>query len=235
MKVFNNVSILFISIFSIFRAKSMTTPYKYPYDPRIHNFGNVGFGGKIHASLARPITKLIDIAAYSGEDIRDIIVSNLKDDVKTVSDWCCGTGMSTDALRKKFKNSDIIAVDTSHEMLDVARRSSTSEARFIWGDAENVRLPNPVDLITIMFAFHEIPQHGRLKILENARENLSENGKVLVVDIDMAYKPSRMMLSGEPYVLDYLKNIRSDIMSIFPVVQEQITVPGHVRQWLLSK
>tara|TARA_B100000902_G_C27282069_1_gene902345 strand:- start:958 stop:1665 length:708 start_codon:yes stop_codon:yes gene_type:complete len=235
MKVLNQFSILFISIFSIFKGNSMTMPYKYPYDPRIHNFGNVGFGGKIHASLARPITKLIDIAAYSGEDIRDIIVNNLKDDVKTVSDWCCGTGMSTDALRKKFKNSDIIAVDTSHEMLDVARRFSTSKANFIWGDAENVKLPNPVDLITIMFAFHEIPQHGRLKILENARENLSENGKVLVVDIDMAYKPSRMMLSGEPYVLDYIKNIRSDIMSIFPIVQETVEVPGHVRQWLLSK
>ena len=51
----------------------------------------------------------------------------------------------------------------------------------------------------------------------------------------MAYKPSRMMLSGEPYVLDYIKNIRSDIMSIFPIVQEKVEVPGHVRQWLLSK
>ena len=59
--------------------------------------------------------------------------------------------------------------------------------------------------------------------------------KVLVVDIDMAYKPSRMMLSGEPYVLDYIKNIRSDIMSIFPIVQEKVEVPGHVRQWLLYK
>ena len=79
MKRFNHFSILFISIFSIFKGNSMTMPYKYPYDPRIHNFGNVGIGGKIHANLARPITKLIDIAAYSGEDIRDIIVNNLKD------------------------------------------------------------------------------------------------------------------------------------------------------------
>ena len=35
--------------------------------------------------------------------------------------------------------------------------------------------------------------------------------------------------------LDYIKNIRSDIMSIFPIVQEKVPVTGHVRQWLLSK
>lgn len=234
MNGFNKVIILCLTIFN--NVKGMTSmPYKYPYDPRIHNFGNVGFGGKIHASLARPITKLIDHAAYSGEDIRDIIVSNLKDDAKLISDWCCGTGMSTDALRNKFKNAQIIAVDTSTEMLDVARKFSKANAKFIWGDAETVQLPNPVDLITIMFAFHEIPQHGRLKILKNARDNLTEDGKLLVVDIDISYKPSRMMLSGEPYVLDYIKNIRSDIMSIFPIVQEKVPVTGHVRQWLLSK
>ena len=235
MNVFNQFSLFFWGICCIFRGNSMIMPYKYPYDPRIHNFGNVGLGGKIHANLARPITKLIDIAAYSGEDIRDIIVDNLKDDVKTVSDWCCGTGMSTDSLSKKYKNVQIVAVDTSHEMLEVAKRCSNANANFIWGDVETVKLPNPVDLITIMFAFHEIPQHGRLKILKNARENLSENGKLLVVDIDTSYKPSRAMLSGEPYVLDYIKNIRSDIISIFPIVHENVPVPGHVRQWLLSK
>ena len=47
------------------------------YDPRIHNFGNVGIGGKFHASLARPITKIIDIAAYNGEDIRKIIINEI--------------------------------------------------------------------------------------------------------------------------------------------------------------
>ena len=39
--------------------------------------------------------------------------------------------------------------------------------RNLFGEiAETVQLPNPVDLITIMFAFHEIPQHGRVKILK---------------------------------------------------------------------
>jgi trans-aconitate methyltransferase len=209
------------------------TPYKYPYDPRIHNFGNVGLGGKIHANLARPITKIIDHAAYDGEDVRTQIVNTLKCDAKTISDWCCGTGMSTDALRSKFKNAAIVAVDTSQEMLEVAKKFS--DATFILGDVENVRLSIPADLITIFFAFHEIPQHGRLKILKNARDNLAEGGKLLVVDIDMDYTPSKMMLSGEPYVMDYLANVREDFKMVFPSVKENVIVPGHVCQWIMPK
>ena len=34
---------------------------------------------------------------------------------------------------------------------------------------------------------------------------------VVIVDIAAHYQPSSSMLSGEPYVLDYLANIHSDI------------------------
>uniref|UniRef100_A0A6C0KZX7 Methyltransferase domain-containing protein n=1 Tax=viral metagenome TaxID=1070528 RepID=A0A6C0KZX7_9ZZZZ len=230
------VNLLYCSIYFNTINSLSYTPYKYPYDPRIHNFGNVGLGGKFHASLARPITKVIDNAAYEGEDIREIIATTLKNlKIETISDWACGTGMSTDALFKTFKNATISAFDTSEEMLEVARKSSICNAKFLLGDIENVRLPKRADLITIMFAFHEIPQNGRLKILKNAKENLADGGHLLVVDIDISYTPSKMMLTGEPYVLDYLSNIRSDIFSIFPCVKEDVPVPGHVRQWLLKK
>ena len=81
-------------LFYLFKLNSINslsyTPYKYPYDPRIHNFGNVGIGGKFHANLARPITKVIDNAAYEGQDIREIIGSTLKKmKIETISDWAC--------------------------------------------------------------------------------------------------------------------------------------------------
>ena len=37
-----------------------TAKSKYYYDPRIHNFGNIGLGGRIHSLLAPYATKLID-------------------------------------------------------------------------------------------------------------------------------------------------------------------------------
>ncbi len=231
MRIFQFLKIL-TPIYSVYALSY------YPYDPRIHNFGNIGFGGKIHAALARPITRLIDIAAYNGEDIRYTILQKLKKENSInpsfISDWCCGAAMSTDALYQTFKNSSIISVDTSNEMIAVAKKSSDSLAEFIIDDAESVTLKNKADLITIMFGFHEIPQQGRLNILKNAIKNLSKNGSVLVIDIDMAYTPSEMMLSGEPYLNDYLENVQKDINSLFKNVIETVAVEGHVRHWLCS-
>jgi hypothetical protein len=43
---------------------------EYWFDKRIHTLGNTGFGGAFHAALAPVSTKLIDLAAYDGKDIR---------------------------------------------------------------------------------------------------------------------------------------------------------------------
>ena len=53
---------------------------EYWYDPRIHNFGNVGFLGAIHAVLAPISTKVIDELAYDGQDIRSIVSETLRMD-----------------------------------------------------------------------------------------------------------------------------------------------------------
>lgn len=207
----------------------------YPYDPRIHNFGNIGFGGKFHAMMARPITKVIDNAAYDGVNVRQKIVNNMTDSPSIISDWCCGVGMSTDALAYRYPNATFTGVDTSPEMLEVAKKLSPSKAIFLMDNAESVVLPEPADLITIMFGFHEIPQEGRRKILENARKNLADAGHLLVVDIDMTYTPSPLMLSGEPYIMDYLANVQQDIVDEFPDNIEKVIVPGHVRLWYCAK
>ena len=118
-------------------------------------------------------------------------------------------------------------------MLDVAKKFSYANCTV--DDAESVSLHEPADLITIMFAFHEIPQEGRIQILKNAHNNLVKGGHLLVVDIDMAYSPSEMMLTGEPYIHDYLENVQTDIRKIFPHVLETVIIPGHVRQWIAPK
>jgi hypothetical protein len=45
-------------------------PEEYWFDDRIHTLGNHGFGGAVHAALAPFSTKIIDLAAYHGEDVR---------------------------------------------------------------------------------------------------------------------------------------------------------------------
>lgn len=213
----------------------MSLQPKYPYDPRIHNFGNVGLGGKIHAQLARPITKVIDITAYDGVNIRNKIIKSFDYDADIISDWCCGTGTSTDALTSHYTSANITSFDTSREMVDVAKKHCTDEVHFQIWDAEDISLTQRADLITIMFAFHEIPQEGRLKILENAYKNLMKGGKLLIVDIDLAYEPSSYMRSGEPYIDDYLENVEGDFIQVFGSFEKSIHVSGHVCSWTMTR
>jgi hypothetical protein len=48
-------------------------PNEYWFDARIHTLGNVGFGGAVHAACAPFATKLIDMLAYDGVDIRGVV------------------------------------------------------------------------------------------------------------------------------------------------------------------
>lgn len=46
---------------------------EYWHDSRIHTLGNVGFFGAVHAALAPLSTKIIDVVAYDGRDIRSLV------------------------------------------------------------------------------------------------------------------------------------------------------------------
>ena len=52
------------------------TSSQYYYNPKIHNFGNIGISGKIHAELALIATKTIDIIRYDGRNIREEITED---------------------------------------------------------------------------------------------------------------------------------------------------------------
>ena len=53
-------SYLFSNFITIF---SLSVPYYY--NPDIHNFGNIGIGGKIHAEIGPLFTKMIEIGRAS--------------------------------------------------------------------------------------------------------------------------------------------------------------------------
>jgi hypothetical protein len=41
--------------------------------PTIHTLGNIGFWGALHAALAPLSTKMIDLIAYEGIDVRQAV------------------------------------------------------------------------------------------------------------------------------------------------------------------
>tara|TARA_Y100000389_G_scaffold204783_1_gene259614 strand:+ start:5156 stop:5737 length:582 start_codon:yes stop_codon:yes gene_type:complete len=185
----------------------------------IHNLGNTGFLGNIHAMSTPRITKFIDKKAYSGIDIRKKVY---EDTSGTICDLCCGTGFSTIPGGT--------GVDTSKEMLRFANFYNPG-SKYLFGNAETYGKDREFNTVTCMFAFHEIPEEGHRKILNNALR-ISKN-KVIIVDISTDYKPSNLMLAGEPYTLDYLKNI-NDLMESYSFEKTNL-IKGHVDIWEYDK
>jgi ubiquinone/menaquinone biosynthesis C-methylase UbiE len=229
--------------------EKLAGPPNYWFHPKIHTFGNTGVMGGLHAALAPIATKLIDVAAYDGNNVRDTVASQLREIVgkarANVADLCCGVGISTRSLRKSFADANtIIGVDTSKEMIAMAKFLSfepdtkTCSARYVVGNSEKTNFPSAsFDLVTIMYAFHEAPYLGRYSMLREARRILVPGGTLAIVDISPNYQPSISMLAGEPYVLEYKRNIHDQLNRIqgFESCSYVELVEGHVGKWILTR
>lgn len=192
-------------------------------DGRIHNLGNVGLGGALHAAVAPTATKIIDTVAYGGYNVRE----RLHTTPDTV-DLGCGVGFSTAAGG--------IGVDVSYSMLSVARWLHPN-ATYARGLAERWGTTDMCSRVTCSFIMHEQPRWRRARIMENALR-LSRD-EVAIMDIHPSYNPSPMMRSGEPYIDEYLRSIESDVALIVEVHDLDFTSEplcnGRVMLWTLRR
>lgn len=203
---------MFSNILSIL---AMTTPYYY--NSCIHNMGNIGPMGVLHATLAPAFTKIIDKKAYNGRNIRKEVYNSIKS--KSIVDLCCGVGYST--------KPGMIGIDTSTEMLKFANFYNPGR-QYLFGNAEDFGEDNQFDVVTCMFAFHEMPNSGHRKIIDNAIRISTK--QVIIVDISTNYKPSKLMLAGEPYILNYMETI-DGLLENF---NKTILIDNHVDCWAFN-
>ena len=111
-------------------------------------------------------------------------------------------------------------------------------ANFSCANAEATSLPDKAfDLVTVMYAFHETPQSGRTRILAEAHRLLHKGGILALLDITPHYQPSKTMLAGEPYVLEYQQNINRQLQTCkgFTRATFRSIVPGHLGLRLLQR
>ena len=202
---------------------------KYYYDPRIHNMGNVGLGGQLHSLLAPYATKLIDDKCYNSVNIRQAILSsynqefyNKHERVPKLIDLCCGTGTSTATNQ--------LGIDSSEAMISAAQAKAQAQAQFIKANAENYGQPQEFDTATLMFAFHEMPNYAHHKIIKNAKRITKHD--IIIVDISPNYSPSKLMLYGEPYLLNYKATIQ-DLLQKHQFNYLKY-IPNHVGLWIYS-
>jgi ubiquinone/menaquinone biosynthesis C-methylase UbiE len=224
---------IILKLIIIFLTFDPTISTKYYYDPRIHNFGNIGLGGQIHSMLAPYATKVIDNKCYNSINIRQYILSKYSQDfykkyekLPKIIDLCCGTGTSTATNQ--------LGIDSSLPMITQAKKIHNNKqaikTQFIIGNAENYGKSQEFDTATLMFAFHEMPNYAHHKIIKNAKKITKHD--IIIVDISPNYSPSNLMLIGEPYLLNYKATIQQLL------TQHQFTyleyIPNHVGLWVYS-
>lgn len=117
--------------------------------------------------------------------------------------------------------------------------TNDSNCMYAIGNSERINSPkSKFDLVTIMYAFHEIPESARSRIIREARRLLTPGGILAIVDIcPQGYSPSPSMLAGEPYVLEYQQNIEGQIERFqgFHELQSREVVPGLLKMWTLTR
>jgi hypothetical protein len=118
---------------------------------------------------------------------------------------------------------------------------------FSFGNAETYGDTQGYDVVTIMYAMHEMPGDARKRVLANMMRVARES--VVIVDIHpefqetLAKKPmnGEFFLMGEPYVLEYLTNIDTDVFSAAATHENRWSVrrvtmlAGHVVMYRLDR
>lgn len=197
--------------------------WEYPYNPNIHMFGNHGFLGRIHAEIAPGFTRFIDKFVYH-DDIRSKVLKEETEGLR-VLDIGCGIGMST-------SDSDgSVGIDVSVPMIEKAM-SLYPNKEFevgrgeIWEGLDEMGT-REFDIVTFMYVLHETPREARIRLLARAKQIAKK--KVIVLDISPLYEPSVSMLLGEPYLKEYLCNVKEELSGY----EERELVWGHAHCWVL--
>lgn len=223
-----------------------TTPFAWdarsaPFHPRIHNLGNVGLGGLLHAKLARASTHIIDERAYGGRNVRRELARKITDSrpPKEVLEVGCGVGTMTQELLALGYFDKVVGIDTSRAMIQEAR-CAVRNATFYVANGCDVGNES-FGTVLSTFLMHELPTRAHVEILQAMMRTVAESatgGQVWIVDIDLSYTPSALMRTGEPFIDDYLFNFDATLRRVTASAGHALStfafIPGQIRVWVVD-
>lgn len=227
-----------------------------PYHPSIHQLGNTGIMGQVHAQGAWCVTRIIDRVAYRGRNMRQEVAHDvvqtltrkLHDRPVRILEIGCGVGTFTHELdiecAKAFDDYNITAIDTSAEMLMYAMDHISEHVKLtqLNGVDAGVSTETTYDVAISVMMLHEMPRVAHEEMIHalfRATHDGIDGGEIWLVDIDPMYTPSGSMLSGEPYVPEYLQTIDETVNTMctkrHKTVNTFSVVEGHVRAWVIRR
>jgi len=143
----------------------------------------------------------------------------------------CGTGNYLKAFLNK--GYDISGVDISKEMLEVARKKCNCE--LYQGDMRDFKIEKKFDVILIMFDVlsYVNENEGIVKTLQNVREHLNENGKLIFLVWNGLAVLSDPRGEG---IREIEKENVKVIRKFTPVLKaNKQVVEAHFKYWLIDK
>lgn len=106
-----------------------------------------------------------------------------------VLDIGCGTGLLTVQIAESDSDINVIGIDASKPMIEVAnRKRSRDNCHFQQALGEELPFPdNHFDLVSSALFFHHVDQQLKHQTLEEIRRVLKPNGELLIADMDKPY------------------------------------------------
>lgn len=116
------------------------------------------------------------------------LISYIPQNANNIFDICCGTGILTGKIVKNFPNANIVGVDFSSEMLEVAKQSLGKKVKFYnfdITDTQNMlKLNTNFDLAISSFGIHNIhTKEKKLVALKNVAKILKNGATFLTYDL----------------------------------------------------
>ena len=182
----------------------------YPNYYKTSNFHGVknGYLSTDAALTYDPITQYV---LPPGETwVRESLVKAIQGVPRRILDLGCGTGTTTQMLKRRFPGAEVMGLDLSSQMLVMAdhkARAAAVEVTFRHGNAMATGLPAAAfDVVCATLLFHETPPAVAKTILAEAFRLLTPGGQLLVLDGNQRTLRATDWLSTifeEPFIRDY--------------------------------
>ncbi len=125
------------------------------------------------------LNNLISFCLHKYVKSKSLSLLKIKENSK-ILDICTGTGDITKILKEKYKTFDIVGVDVSSNMLEIAKKKNP-EITYILADVKNLPFPNSIfDYVISSFGYRNILD--KKSAISEIKRVLKREGKFLHLD-----------------------------------------------------
>lgn len=140
-----------------------------------------------------------------------------------ILDLCTGTATNAMGISKAIPSANIIGVDLSKNMLDVAKtkiaKANIKNIELYEMDATKLSFePESFDKILLSLVLHEMNEELRSKILTEAKRVLKKDGKIVITEWERSKKFFKRLLFMPIHIFEpktYRKFVKKDLYSYF--------------------